>query len=183
MSSRAGGTLLESGRMVVKVPVDVETLRYMRGERLNPERLSCIVAGVDDVQPVFHRVKVCMMGAFSGNKCVETGVTGGGNHVPRSSSDNADAGRPLRATRDQGRAPFERMQHAVQLQGNRFPGRQTAGRVTPHPDWMTSVVSEPAFDLKSEPLGEHGIVADLGMDVERNVRGVQRDVVVQQRSE
>src|SRR5690242_4950837 len=121
MSSRAGGTVLESGRMVVEVPVDVEALGYVGCERLNAKRLGGIVAGVDDVQPIFHRVKIRVMGAFSGNKRVETGVTGSCNHVPRSSSDNADPRRPLRTTRNKSRAPLERMEHAVEFQGHRLP--------------------------------------------------------------
>ena len=49
-----------------------------------------------------------------------------------------------------------------------------------HAEPLAAIVAEPPFQRDVEPPRQHHVVADLGVDVERDVRRVERDVAVEQ---
>ena len=93
---------------------------------------------------------------------------------------------PTRATRSgppaMSLAPgLGRAQRVVHF-GHECVARSQARRhVAPDADRHALVVAEPALDREPEPLGEDHVVAHGRVEVERNVRGVERDVVLEQR--
>src|SRR5690349_13461097 len=122
-SSRTGGTDSKARWMIVEVPVQVEILRHVRGHCLNPERLSGIVPGVNDVQAPFHGIKIGVVGTFSGDEGIEAGLARRSDHVSCTPSNDPDPLRSFRPSRDQGRTSFQAVQYAIQFQRQQLPGQ------------------------------------------------------------
>src|SRR3954471_22540086 len=72
------------------------------------------------------------------------------------------------------------MQNPIELSRQRLTSRQTRRCMAPHSHGDPSVAAEPPLYPEPEPLGEHCIITDLWMNVERNVSSIERDVMIEQ---
>ena len=180
-SSRAGGVTARWGG--VKLPFEAEPLPDMRARACTPTCLGRIVPGVDNIHAPLHRVEVGVMRSFAGDEGVEAGVPCGGDHVPGAAGDDPHPAHPLGSPGDEprpgGRGP-ERMTH---LEEERIASGEPRRGMAPDPDRGATIVAEPPLHLDPEPPGEHDVVAHLGVEVERDVRGVDRDVLLEQRAD
>src|SRR5829696_5462604 len=179
-SSRRGGTVSETSRVIVELPVEIEQLSQMRGHRLNAECFGGVVAGVDQIQAPFHGIEVGVVRAFAGNECVDAGISRLREHVSGAAGDNAHSRRLFRPSRNQRGAPFQGMKHAVKLESQRFPGGKTARHFSPNSHEDAAIVAEPPFHSYAQPLSQYGIVPDLRVDIQWYVRRVEWNIVGQQ---
>jgi hypothetical protein len=60
---------------------------------------------------------------------------------------------------------------------------QPGGREPPDADGTALVVAEPALHLDAKPVGQDDVVADFGVEIERNVSGIQGDIVLDEAGE
>ena len=125
-------------------------------------------------------VEVGVVGALAGDVGVEPGGPGLADHAPRPAGDDADSGDPLGPAGYEPRARGEGAERPVHLAEECLARGQTGGGEPPDPDRAPLVVAEPALDLDAQPVGQDHVVADLGMEVERNVGRVQGDVVLEE---
>ena len=68
----------------------------------------------------------------------------------------------------------------VHLAHQGVAGGEAGGSVAPDSDRTSLVVAEPALDRDPQPVRQHDVVADLGVEVEGYVGGIEGDVVFEQ---
>ena len=142
----------------------LESKPQMLRQRLHPDLFGGVVTGVDHVHAEFHRVEVGVVCAFASDERVDAhGLRLGdvpaaaARDDPDVSSDGRAAGNQLGSGRELPLDPPDQL----------FSGqRQLAVDAQP----LASIVAEPPLERDVEPPREDHVVADLGMDVERDVR-------------
>src|SRR5262245_12320979 len=120
------------------------------------------------------------MGSLAGNEGIEPGATRGSDHGARPARHDAHLLNVSRSARDQIRP---RLQSRVQRcdQGAALGERRRSR--PPDPDRHTAICPEPAFDRKTNEARELDVIADLGMEVERDMSGIEGRIPGEQRFE
>jgi len=163
--------------MVLEFPGNPEPLAQMGRERLNTERFRRVMPRVDHVEPQLHRIEVGVVGALTGKVGVQACRVGRADPAARATADYADAMAERWAARQQPRPSVEELVDAL----DQGLARKWWLQSSLNAKRDATVEIERLRRAKLERLSEPGIVADYGVDVERDVRGVERDVSREER--
>ncbi len=157
--------------MVEEDPGEVVFLGEPGGEGLDAEGFGGVMAGVKDVQAEFLGEGVGPVGAFAGDEGIDPGGGGEFEVAPGSAGDDTDAAAEVRASGDElGR----RAGGAGETLAQFLAGKAGA---TLQPDGLAVAGEEGGGLFQAEGGAELGIIAELGMGIERQVGTVDGEVV------
>jgi len=146
----------------------------MLGEGLHTDGFGGVMATKNHVDLQLFGVEECLVRSFAGHERVET--VGGGlrDRSGAVTGDHPNASNPLAPKRQDSRRGAEsRRERATQIVPR-------AASFSPHPNGRTVIHAEVASYHHTEQPSENDVVADVGMTVEGQVCGVQRDVGLNQ---
>lgn len=152
--------------MIVEFPGQPKAGRHMGAQRFHSNLLGGVVSGVDDVDLELHGVEVGMVGTLARNEGVEASGTCRPNPRPGGPRDHANRPDQFRTSRHQARSRLEQLIKSLDQLGPADTARQRP----PHPDVDPLVSIERRQLTKSNRPGKDDVVANLRMDVERDVR-------------
>jgi hypothetical protein len=76
--------------MIVKVPVQLETLSQLGRHSLDSESLRGVVSRVHKIETPLHRIEVGVVRPLTGYEGVDSGIACLPDHVTRTSGDDSD---------------------------------------------------------------------------------------------
>ena len=160
--------------MIQKNPRHAELSREVRRQRLHAKRLRGVVPAVEDVQAQLFGHRERPMRALTGDESVQARVRRLAKLVAGATRHDAN---PPAERRAAGGDPHRPAQHPLQL-----PGQVRAGNTG-----LRLETDGPALALKARPArleaerrAELDVVAQPWVRIQRQVRAVNREIVVQQ---
>ena len=140
-------------------------------ERSHAERLRGVVAGVEHVQPQLLSVEVRVVRPLARDERVEPRGRGLSDHRAGRARDDPHAPHLPRTERHHAGDDAEH-------RGNPFlEGLPRAHQFSLHADRDAVMLAEGATLSDAQLSRQHDVVPDLGVEIERNVRAVEGDVV------
>ncbi len=150
----------------------------MAGQRLHAQRLGGVVAAIDDVQAIFSSVVKVTVTGLARDKGVKAGV---GDLVHQGGCPTGDAPHLRRLRRSVGQHAHGRLAGGLRQPLDQHI--QWDGRVqyAAEADLVAVVLAEGAGVLQLQQAGQFGIVAYLGVKVQRQVGGIQAATALDER--
>src|SRR6266487_3400511 len=167
----------QPGRMIQENPGQVELLGDVLRQCFDSDRLRRVMAGVENIDAQLLGVEEGPVLSFSSHKRIEPRRGSLWDQRPSGAGHDSNPVHALGAEREESRGGAERLgQRPVQV----LP---LTTEFAPDPGRGSVIRSEVAAHLYPQHAGQHRIVADVGVTIERKVGGVQRDVCFDQSSE
>ncbi len=160
--------------MIQKHPGQIELLGDVFRQRFDADRLRRVMAGVEDIDAELLGVEKGPVLSLAGHERIEPRRGSLRDQRPAGAGDDSNPMYALGAERKQPRGRAERLgQGPAQV-------FTFAAVFAPHPGRRSMIRSKLTAHLYLQHAGEHGIVADVGMTIERKVCGIERDVCFDQ---
>ena len=131
------------------------------------------MAGGNDRKPQFQRRMVLLMAEFAGEEGVEMELGGLEDGVVAAAGDDAQGMDGPAGVDGESRAGVEACVHESRERG----GRHGVGEESVEADGLSVVEEEGLSLLEVKEVCEDGVVADLGMEVEGEVHGVEGEAM------